>query len=188
MPATILPVVKKILGIDFPIDHETYPEDCENVACTKIEGRYRPGSWILVTQRWDDSEHDFMEVENYACIECAKRAKRSFNSERIIRRREVLPTAMICRGVKYLEEKTVVAVSKPLTWEMKPKEKTYEEKVKETLALADEALGMMMADIPITVKEGKKPIPVRPATPKPVEKQVVQTIVGPIEIPRPPTP
>ena len=188
MPVTILPVVKKVPGIDFPINHETYPEDCENVACTKIDGRYQPGSWILVTQRWDDSEHDFMEVENYACVNCAERAKRSFNSERIIRRREVPPMAMMRRGVKYLEEKTVVAVSKPLTWEMKPKEKTFEEKVKETLHLADEVLGMTMADIPITVKKEKKPIPARPVTPKPVEKQVVQTIMGPMEIPKSPSP
>ena len=86
MPFTILLVAKKVLGIDFPIDHETYPEDCKNVACTKIEGRYRPRSWILVTQRWDNSEEDFMEVENYTCIECAERNKRSFNGERIIRR------------------------------------------------------------------------------------------------------
>ena len=169
MLVTILPVVKKVLGIDFPIDHKTYPEDCENVACTKIEGRYRLGSWILVTQRWDDSEHDFMEVENYACIECAERAKRSFNSERIVRRQEVLPTATMRHGVKYPEEKTVVAVSKPLIWEIKPK-KTFEEKVKETLALADEVLGMTMADIPITVKK-EKPILARLVTPKPVENR-----------------
>ena len=92
------------------------------------------------------------------------------------------------RGVKYPEEKMVVAVSKPLTWEMKPKEKTFEEKVKETLALADEVLGFTMADIPITVKEEKKLILARLATLKPVEKQVVQTIVGPLEIPRPQSP
>ena len=187
MPVTVLLVAKKVPGIDFPIDHDTYPEDCENVACTKIEGRYRPGSWILVTQRWDDSEHDFMEVENYACVECAERAKKSFNSERIIRRREVPPTAMMRRGIKYPEEKTVVAVSKPLTWEMKPK-KTFEEKVQETLKLADEVLGMTMADIPITVKKEKKPIQTRPVTPKPVEEQEVQTILGPMMIPRPSSP
>ena len=81
-----------------------------------------------------------------------------------------------------------MAVSKPLTWEMKPKEKTFEDKVKETLKLADEVLGMTMADIPITVKKEKeRPIPTRSVTPKPVEKQTVQTIVGPMEIPRPPS-
>ena len=178
--------IKKVPGIDFPIDHETYPEDCENVACTKIEGRYRPGSWVSVTQRWDDSEEDFMEVENYTCIECAERSKKSFNTERIIRRQEVPPTAMMHHGVKYPEEKTVVAISKPLTWEMKPK-KIFKEKVKEILALADEMLGMTMANIPIMVKK-EKPLPVRLVTPKPVEKQVVQTIVGPREIPCPPSP
>ena len=86
MLVTLLPVTKKVLGIDFPIDHNTYTEDCENITCTKIKGRYRPGSWILVTQRWDDSEEDFMEVENYTCVECAERSKKSFNGERIIRR------------------------------------------------------------------------------------------------------
>ena len=95
---------------------------------------------------------------------------------------------MMCHGVKYPEERTVVAISKLLTWEMKPK-KTFEEKVQETLRLADEVLGMTMADIPITVKKEKeRPIPMRSVTPKPVEKQVVQTIVGPMEIPRPPSP
>ena len=73
MPVTLLPVAKKVPGINFPIDHETYPKDCKNIACTKIAGRYRPRSWILVTQRWDDSEEDFMEVENYACIECVQK-------------------------------------------------------------------------------------------------------------------
>ena len=94
---------------------------------------------------------------------------------------------MMCRGVKYPEEKMVVAISKPLVWEMKPKEKMLEEKVKETLTLADGVLGMTVAEILIIVKEKKekKLLPTRPVTPKPVEKQVVQTIVGPQEIPRP---
>ena len=129
-----------------------------------------------------------MEVKNYACVNCEERAKRSFNGKRIIRRREVLPMAMMHHGVKYPEEKTVVAISKPLVWEMKPKEKTLEEKVKETLALANEVLGMTAADIPITIKKEKKPIPMRPVTLKPVEQQEIQTIVGPREIPRPLSP
>ena len=76
---------------------------------------------------------------------------------------------MMCHGVKYPEERTVVAISKLLTWEMKPK-KTFEDKVKETLALANEVLGMTMADIPITVKK-EKPILARLVTPKPVENR-----------------
>ena len=92
---------------------------------------------------------------------------------------------MMRRGVKYPEEKMVIAISKPLTWEMKPKEKTYEEKVEETLALADEVLGMTMADIPVTVKKEKRLILEKQVMPKPVEQQVVQTIMGPLEIPRP---
>ena len=72
-----------------------------------------------------------------------------------------------------------MAVSKPLTWEIKPKEKPIEEKVQDVLAMADKAFkGFMMADILVTIKK-EKLLLVRLVTPKPVEKQVVQTIVGP---------
>ena len=94
---------------------------------------------------------------------------------------------MMHHGVKYPEEKMVVAVSKPLTWEMKPK-KTIEEKVQDVLAQADEALkGFTMANVPVIIKKDK-PLLARLVTPKPVEKQVIQTIVGPREIPRPLSP
>ena len=71
---------------------------------------------------------------------------------------------------------------------MKPKEKTIEEKVQDVLAQAHEALkGFTMTDVLVIIKKDK-PLPVRLATLKPVEKQIIQTIVGPQEIPCPPSP
>ena len=67
-------VAKKVPGMDFPINHETYPNDCENVACTKIEERYRPRSWVVVTNEWDDGENEFSEMESYICIEHSRKA------------------------------------------------------------------------------------------------------------------
>ena len=111
MPVVITPVTKKVPGMDFPINHETYPNDCENVACAKVEGRYRPGSWVVITNEWDDSEHEFTEFENFVCTECNERNKKSLNGSRIQRRYEAEPV---------LKEKeptrTAMATSKPLAW------------------------------------------------------------------------
>ena len=111
MLVVITPVAKKVPGMDFPINHETYPNDCENVACTKVEGRYRPGSWVIVTNEWDDSEHEFTEFENFVCKECNKRNKRSLNGSKIQRRYE---------AELVLKEKEptriTMATSKPLAW------------------------------------------------------------------------
>ena len=111
MPVVITPVAKKIPGMDFPINHETYPNDCENVACTKIGNRYRPRSWVVITNKWDNSEHEFTEFENFVCTECNKRNKKSLNGSRIQRRYEAEPI---------LKEKELtqiaMATSKPLAW------------------------------------------------------------------------
>ena len=111
MPVVITPVTKKVPGMDFPVDHETYPNDCENVACTKVGGRYRPGSWVIVTNEWDDSEHEFTEFENFVCTECNERNKKSLNGSRIQKRYEAEPV---------LKEKeptrVAMATSKPLAW------------------------------------------------------------------------
>ena len=78
-------------GIDFLVNHVTYPNDCENTACTKIGDRYRPGSWIVVTQDYDEGEGEFIEVKYYACTECAERSKKSFLGYRLLGKREAEP-------------------------------------------------------------------------------------------------
>jgi hypothetical protein len=89
MPVTVTPVAKPVAGIDFPVNHETFPNDCESVGCTKIEGRYRPGSWVLITNEYDEYEEENFEVENFVCTECSKKCKRSFNGQRVLNRKEV---------------------------------------------------------------------------------------------------
>ena len=116
MPVTVTPLTKPIPGIDFPVDHNTYPNDCENAACTKIGGRYQPGSWVIITQEFDEFEDEFFQTENYMCTECASGAKKSFMGYKILRRHEVEPVLKSAAPVK-----AEVAVSKPLTWAMKPK-------------------------------------------------------------------
>ena len=78
-------------GIDFLVNHDTYPNNCENTACTKIGDQYRPGSWIIITQDYDEGEGEFVEVEYYACTERAERSKRSFLGYRLLGKREAEP-------------------------------------------------------------------------------------------------
>ena len=124
MPVIITLVARKVPGMDFPIDHGTYPNDCKNVACTKLGGRYRPGSWVIITNKWDDGEEEFFEMESYICIECSERNKKSFNGSRILRKKEVEPV---------LKEKEptriIMAIAKPLTWVRKPTKKEEEKKL-----------------------------------------------------------
>jgi hypothetical protein len=127
MPVTVTPVAKPVAGIDFPVNHETFPNDCESVGCTKIEGRYRPGSWVLITNKYDKYEENF-EVENFICTECSEKCKRSFNRQKVLKRKEVMPV---------LKEKVLikgdVAVSKPLAWVMRPKKEVP--KVEQTIPI-----------------------------------------------------
>jgi hypothetical protein len=123
MPVTVTPVAKPVAGIDFPVNHETFPNDCESVGCTKIEGRYRPGSWVLIT-----NEYDEYEEENFVCTECSEKCKRSFNGQKVLNRKEVMPV---------LKEKVLIkgdiAVSKPLAWVMRPKKEVP--KVEQTILI-----------------------------------------------------
>ena len=91
MLVIITPVVKKVPGMDFPINHEMYPNDCENIACTKIGERYRPGSWVIVTNEWDNGEDEFSKMESYICVECSDKCKKSFNGSKILRKKEAEP-------------------------------------------------------------------------------------------------
>ena len=116
MPVTVTPLTKPIPGIDFPVNHDTYPNDCKNVACKKLSGHYRPGSWVIITQEFDESEEEFFENENYVCAECAEGAKKSFMGNKILRRHEVEP---VLKNVA--PPKAEIAVSKPLAWVMRPK-------------------------------------------------------------------
>jgi hypothetical protein len=116
MPVTVTPVAKPVAGIDFPVNHKTFPNDCESVGCTKIEGRYRPGSWVLITNEYDEYEEENFEIENFVCTECSEKCKRSFNGQKVLNRKEVMPV---------LKERVLIkgdiAVSKPLAWVMRPK-------------------------------------------------------------------
>jgi DNA-binding transcriptional MerR regulator len=89
MLVTVTPVAKPVAGIDFPVNHETFPNDCESVGCTKIEGRYRPGSWVLITNEYDEYEEENFDIENFVCTECNEKCKRSFNGQKVLRRKEV---------------------------------------------------------------------------------------------------
>jgi hypothetical protein len=65
MPVTVTPVAKPVAGIDFPVNHEMFPNDCESIGCTKIEGQYRPGSWVLITNEYNEYEEENFEIENF---------------------------------------------------------------------------------------------------------------------------
>ena len=94
-PAVFGPVQRivgpTIPGIDFLVNHDTYPNDCKNTACTKIGDWYQPGSWIIVTQDYNEGEGEFVEVKCYACTECAERSKRSFLGYRLLGKHEAEP-------------------------------------------------------------------------------------------------
>jgi hypothetical protein len=116
MPVTVTLVAKPVAGIDFPVNHKTFPNNCESVGCTKIEGQYRPGSWVLITNEYDKYEEENFKIENFVCTECSEKCKRSFNGQKVLRRKEVMPV---------LKEKALIkgdiAVSKLLAWVMRPK-------------------------------------------------------------------
>jgi hypothetical protein len=116
MPVTVTPVAKPVAGIDFPVNHETFPNNCESIGCKKIEGWYRPGSWVLITNEYDEDEEENFEIENFVCTECSEKCKRSFNGQKVLKRKEFMPV---------LKEKVLIkgdiAVSKPLAWVMRPK-------------------------------------------------------------------
>jgi hypothetical protein len=158
MPVTVTPVAKPVAGIDFPVNHETFPNDCESVGCTKIEGQYRPGSWVLITNEYDEYEEENFEVENFVCTECSEKCKRSFNGQKVLKRKEVIPV---------LKEKVLIkgdiAVSKPLTWIMRPKKEVP--KVEQTILIK-------------IISAPMKKVPVRPMTKKTAKiEAVVERVV-----------
>ena len=127
MPVEIIPVPKPTPGIDFPVNHETYPNNCENVACTKIDGRYQPGTWVIITNKFDKVEEEFIPQEYHVCTMCNKKAKKSFNGMKIFSWREVKP--MLKKALAVVHARIDVATLAPLTWVKKPKpEKKKEEK------------------------------------------------------------
>jgi hypothetical protein len=157
MPVTVTLVAKPVAGIDFPVNHETFPNDCESVGCTKIEGWYRPGSWVLITNEYDEFEENF-EVENFVCTECSEKCKRSFNGQKVLRRKEVMPV---------LKERALikgdVVVSKPLAWVMRPKKEVP--KTEQTIPIR-------------IISTPKKKVPVRPMEKKTAKiEAVVEQIV-----------
>jgi hypothetical protein len=153
MPVTVTPVAKPVAGINFPVNHETFPNGCESVGCIKIEGRYRPGSWVLITNEYDEYEEENFEVENFVCTECSEKCKRSFNGQKVLKRKEVMPV---------LKERALIkgdiAVSKLLAWVMRPKKEVP--KVEQTIPIR-----IILAPI--------KKAPVRPMEKKTAQIQAV---------------
>ena len=145
MPVMVTPLTKPIPGIDFFIDHDTYPNDCENVACKKIGSWYQPGSWVIITQEFDECKEEFFKTENYVCTECANGAKKSFMGNKILRRHEV---ELVLKNVTL--PKAEIVVSKLLMWVMKPKREVP--KVEQT--------------VPIKILAPKTKVPERPKNKK----------------------
>jgi hypothetical protein len=153
MPVTVTPVAKPVAGIDFPVNHKMFPNDCESVGCTKIEGRYRPGSWVLITNEYDEYEEENFEVENFVCTNCSEKCKRSFNGQKVLKRKEVMPV---------LKERALIkgdiAVSKPLTWVMRPKKEVPK---------VEQMIPIRIISAPM------KKVPVRPMTKKTAKIEAV---------------
>jgi hypothetical protein len=153
MPVTVTPVAKPVAGINFPVNHETFPNDCESVGCKKIEGRYRPGSWVLITNEYDKDKEENFEIENFVCTECSEKCKRSFNGQRVLKRKEVMPV---------LKEKVLikgdVMVSKPLAWVMRPKKEVPK---------VEQMIPIRIISAPM------KKVPVRPMEKKTMQIQAV---------------
>jgi hypothetical protein len=153
MPVTVTPVAKPVAGIDFPVNHETFPNDCESIGCTKIEGQYRPGSWVLITNKYDEYKEENFEVENFVCTKCSEKCKRSFNGQKVLKRKEVMPV---------LKEKVLikgdVAVSKLLAWVMRPKKEVPK---------AEQTIPIRIISAPM------KKVPVRPMEKKTAKIQAV---------------
>ena len=126
MPVEIIPAPQPIPGIDFPVDHDTYPNDCENVACTKVDGRYRPGTWVIITNEFDEIEEEFIPEEYHVCDTCNDKAKKSFNGMKIFSRRQAEP--ILKKVMAAVHARIDVAMSTPLTWVRKPKQEKKEEK------------------------------------------------------------
>ncbi|KAF8634189.1 hypothetical protein AX14_010679 [Amanita brunnescens Koide BX004] len=126
MPVEIIPAPQPIPGIDFPVDHKTYPNDCENVACTKVDGRYQPGTWVIITNEFDEAEEEFIPQEYHVCDTCNDKAKKSFNGMKIFSRRQAKP--ILKKVLAAVHAGIDVATSAPLTWVKKPKQEKKEEK------------------------------------------------------------
>jgi hypothetical protein len=130
-----------------------FPNDCESVGCKKIEGWYRPGSWVLITNEYDEDEEENFEIENFVCTECSEKCKRSFNGQKVLKRKEVMPV---------LKEKVLIkgdiAVSKPLAWVMRPKKEVP--KVEQTIPIR-------------IISAPMKKVPVRPMEKKTAQIQAV---------------
>ena len=111
---------------------------------------------MIITQEFDESEEEFFENENYVCTECAEGAKKSFMGNKILRRHEVEPVLKSAAPVK-----AEVAVSKLLTWVMKPKKE----------------VPRMEQTVPIKISAPKVKVPERPKDkklPKVPERPKVQ--------------
>ncbi|KAF8695678.1 hypothetical protein AX14_001745 [Amanita brunnescens Koide BX004] len=126
MLVEIILAPQPIPRINFPVDHNTYPNDCKNVACTKVDSRYRPRTWVIITNELDEAEEEFIPQEYHVCTTCNEKAKNSFNGMKIFSRRQAKP---ILKKIKAAVHARIdVATSIPLTWEKKPKIEKKEEK------------------------------------------------------------
>ena len=160
MLVTVTLLTKPIPGIDFPVDHDTYPNDCANAACKKLGGRYRPGSWIIITQ-------EFFENENYVCTECTEGAKRSFMGNKILRRHEVEPVLK-----NMAPPKAEIMVGKPLAWVMRPKKEVPQ--MEQTVPIKISAPKVKVLERPEVPKRKKGPRPRAQSGHKMIETRLTQ--------------
>ena len=126
MLVEIIPAPQPIPGIDFSVNHDTYPNDCENMACTKVDGRYRPRTWVIITNEFDEAEEEFIPQEYHMCTMCNEKAKKSFNGMKIFSRRQAEP--ILKKVMAVVHARIDVATLAPLIWEKKPKQERKEEK------------------------------------------------------------
>ena len=157
MLVTVTLLTKPIPRIDFPVNHDTYPNDCENAACKKLGGRYRPGPWVIFTQEFVESEEEFFENKNHVCAECTEGAKKSFMGNKILRRHEVEP---VLKNVA--PPKAEIMVSKPLAWVMRPKKEIPQ--MEQTMLIK---ISAPKAKVPERPEDKKSPkVPERPEVQK----------------------
>ena len=112
---------------------------------------------MIITQEFDESEEEFLENENYVCAECTEGAKKSFIGNKILRRHEVEPVLKSAAPIK-----TEIAVSKPLTWVMRPKKEVPQ--TEQTVPIKILAPKIKVLERP---KDKKLPkVPEKPEVPK----------------------
>ena len=118
---------------------------------------------MIITQEFDEFEDEFFETENYVCTECASGAKKSFMGYKILRRHEIEP---VLKSVA--PAKAEIAVSKPLTWAVRPKKEVP--RTEQTVPIKISA-----PKVKVPVRPQNKKLPEVPERPKVQKKERTKT-------------